>query len=575
MGYMTEYQKWLESKYLSDKEREELLKIRDNDEEIKSRFGATLTFGTGGLRGILGMGTYRMNVYTVRQATQGVANLILSQGEDAADRGVVIAHDSRIMSDEFAWEVAGVFAGNGITAYVFDELRPTPELSFSVRYLNCIAGINVTASHNPKQYNGYKVYWEDGAQIGLEQADIVYNEIQRIDIFEGIKSISYEEGKKSGKVKIIGNEVDEAYLSEVMKCTHNRAAVEKIADSFKIIYTPFHGSGYRLVPKALTMLGVKNIITVPEQMVVDGNFPTVKSPNPEEKEGFLQAIEIAKRTDTDLIIGTDPDADRVGLVVKDNKGEYVALNGNQTGALLLDYILTVLELNDKIPHNAFVIKTIVTSDIAKAICDKFGVTLMEVLTGFKFIGEKIKEYDETGVYKFVFGYEESYGYLPGTYARDKDAVASSVLIAEMAAYYEQKGMSLFDALLNVYEKYGWYCEKTVSVVMDGIDGLARMKALMDNVRSNIPKTIGNYRVVNSKDYLTSMSLDIISGDTKKIDLPKSNVLSFELQEGSKVIIRPSGTEPKIKLYILAKDEKEDLVNKKVAVLEKSARELLR
>lgn len=575
MDYRQEYEKWINSKCLNNQEKDELKNISNNEDELKSRFNASLNFGTGGLRGVLGLGTNRMNKYTVRQATQGMANLILREGKDCAERGVVIAHDCRNFSDEFSKEAACVLAGNGIKVYLFDELRPTPELSFSVLYLNCIAGINITASHNPKQYNGYKAYWEDGAQLSLEQADIVFDEIQKTDIFNDIKSITLEEGIKSGIIKMIGGEVDEAYLAKVMEHSHNREAVLKVTDSLKIIYTPFHGAGYKLVPAALKMLGIKNLIPVPEQMVIDGNFPTVKSPNPEEKEGFTKAIEIAKENDSDLIIGTDPDADRVGLVVRDNNGEYVALNGNQTGALLLDYILAVRKEKGILPANAFAVKTIVTSDIAKSICKSYNVKLMEVLTGFKFIGEKIKEFDETGKYKFVFGYEESYGYLPGTYARDKDAVASAVLVAEMASYYKLKGLSLYNALINIYEKYGWYSEKTVSVVMDDVDGLERMKALMDRIRNSIPVVIGRYKVAEFMDYSVSGGKNLATNEKLMVDLPKSNVLSFELEEGSKVVVRPSGTEPKVKLYIMAKDSSRENVDKKVAELETAAKELLR
>lgn len=567
MSCQKEYLKWLESGYVDADSKAELEAIKGNEDEIKSRFISMLEFGTGGLRGILGVGLNRMNIYTVRYATQGLANLIIKQGGNAKERGVSVAHDSRIMSPEFAIEVACVLAANGIKAFVFDELRPTPELSFSVRELGCIAGVNVTASHNPKQYNGYKVYWEDGAQIALEQAEIVYDEIMKSDVFADVKTMPIDEAVAKGLVTYIGKEIDEKFLGNALAQVLNPDEVKKAADSLKIVYTPFHGAGYRLVPEVLKRLGIKNVFTVKEQMVLDGNFPTVKSPNPEEKEGFTLAIEIAKKEGIDLIFGTDPDADRVGLVVKNSDGEYIVFNGNQIGAVLLDYVIKARIENNKMPKNACVVKTIVTSEIAKAICKKNNVSIVDVLTGFKFIGEKIKEWETSKEYEFIFGYEESYGYLVGTYARDKDAVVSSMLIAEAAAYYHNRGMTLYDALIAIYEKYGNYLEKTISITMEGLDGIEKTKNMMKKLRTDIHKELAGIKVVHFRDYLSGEITNLTTKVKSSTLLPKSDVVYYELEDKSAIVVRPSGTEPKVKIYFLISGESYEICKQKTESLE--------
>jgi phosphoglucomutase len=505
-----------------------------------------------------------MNIYTVRHATQGLANLIVSNGEGAKKRGVAIAHDCRNMSREFALEAAGVLAAAGISSYVFDALRPTPELSFAVREFNCIAGINITASHNPKEYNGYKVYWEGGAQIGPEQADIVIKEIRENDIFSDVFFIPLKKAEERGFVKYIGAEIDEKFLNKVLEQSICRDAVQTVSESFKIIYTPFHGTGYKLVPEVLRRLGFKHILPVPEQMVIDGNFPTVKSPNPEDKEGFALAIELAKRVNSDLIIGTDPDADRMGIIVRDDKGEYVSLTGNQVGVLLADYIITARKEKSRLPADAAIITSIVSTQMTKAVCKDNNVKFFEVLTGFKFVGEKIRELEQTGEATFIFAFEESYGYLAGTYARDKDAVVASMLISEAAAFYKCKGMTLYKALQSLFEKYGFFSEKTINIKMDGYDALERMKKLMEKLRSELPSEIGGVSVVASRDYLKGIRTLHSTGEKTPTGQSKSNVLFYEMADGSSIIVRPSGTEPKVKLYLLVRSESkkqaEELIN---------------
>ena len=532
--------RWLESPVVDAATKNELSAVAENEEEIRGRFGACLTFGTGGLRGVLGAGTNRMNIYVVRQATQGLADLIRSCGEDACKRGVVVGHDCRNFSRVFAEESCRVLVANGIKAYLFDELRPTPEVSFAVRELNCIAGINITASHNPKEYNGYKAYWEDGAQLSLEQADVVYASICATDIFDGVKVASAEEMRE--KTVILGKDFDEKFLACVLDCVIDPNVIARQKD-LTIVYTPFHGTGYRLVPEALKRAGFENITCVPEQMVLDGNFPTVKSPNPENKEGFTIAMKLADQLGADFIIGTDPDADRVGVVVRDATGEFIALTGNQTGALLLDYVLSSRKATGNLPADAAVVKSIVSTELATAICESYGVTMFNVLTGFKFIGEKIKDFEADGSHTYVFGFEESYGYLTGTYARDKDAVAASLLIAEMAAFYREKGMSLADALNALYQRFGVYFEKTHSLTMTGVDAPEKMKALMAKLRASRPEVLGGFTL--SKMY------DLSEG---AMNLPKSDVLYYVFDDGSVLIVRPSGTEPKVKIYLLVSGE---------------------
>lgn len=548
MDYLKEYGHWLEN--LNTEEKKELEKIKNNDAEIKDRFYKALEFGTAGLRGVIGMGLNRMNVYVVGQATQGLANQLIKTNPGRNDLKVTIAYDSRHKSDEFAKTAACVLAANGIKALIFSELKPVPELSFSVRYKKADAGIAVTASHNPAKYNGYKVYGDDGAQLGPELASIVLDEIEKTDIFNGVKKCDFDDAVKSGMIEIMGDEVEEVYLDRVQEQCINPELIKEKGESLKFVYTPFHGTGNKPVRKILDRVGFKNVLVVKEQELPDGDFPTVKSPNPENKEGFKIAIELAKKNSADLIIGTDPDADRVGILVKDKTGEYINLTGNQTGVLLCEYILSMRKELGTLPKDGFVVKTIVTTNIIKKICDSYGIEMKEVLTGFKFIGEKIKEAEESGKGTYVFGFEESYGYLAGTYARDKDAVVASMLIAEMALYYQEKGLSLYDQLLNIYKKYGYYKEEVVSVTMEGIEGLDKIKSIMDNIRKNPPTIFGGKNVLAVRDYKTSVRTDVKTGETEKITLPESNVIYLELEDGNNFIIRPSGTEPKIKLYCL-------------------------
>ncbi len=533
-------QRWLSSPVVDADTKAELSAISDCETEVLSRFGSSLTFGTGGLRGVLGAGTNRMNIYVVRHATQGLAELICKTGSEACQRGVVVGHDCRILSREFAVEVCRVLVANGVKAYLFDELRPTPEVSFAIRELNCIAGVNITASHNPKEYNGYKAYWEDGAQLSLDQADVVYASICSNDIFDDVKVSSLPEMEE--KTVILGKDFDERFLAKVLSCSIDPEVIRRQKD-LSIVYTPFHGTGYRLVPEALKRAGFENVTCVPEQMVLSGEFPTVESPNPEYKEGFTIAMKLADEKGADFIIGTDPDADRVGVVIRDRDGEFVALTGNQTGALLLDYVLGARKATGNLPANAAAVKSIVSTEMATAVCEKYGVEMINVLTGFKFIGEKIKEFEATGEYSYVFGFEESYGYLTGTYARDKDAVAASLLIAEMAASYKEKGMTLADALNALYDQLGVYYENTLSVTMKGIDGPEKTKALMDLLCTVRPEGFGG------------IALDQVYDLNKgAMGLPKSNVIYYRLADGSVLIVRPSGTEPKVKVYVLVKGE---------------------
>lgn len=552
MSYLAEYQKWCASDVLSEEERAELLAIKDDEKEIESRFFAPLAFGTAGLRGVLGMGINRMNVYTVRQATQGIADMIAKQGKAAMKRGVAVCMDCRIMSDVFAREAACVLAGNGIQVYLFESLRPTPELSFAIRSLECIAGINITASHNPKEYNGYKVYWEDGAQLPPVHADVAAQAILETDIFTGAKHMDFDTAVKKEKIILMGEEVDEAFLHHVLGESIRPDLVAQAADDLKIVYTPFHGTGHQLVPEALRRLGLKHILCVPEQMVIDGAFPTVKSPNPENPEGFALAIELAKREGSSLIIGTDPDADRVGIVVRNRAGDYVTMSGNQVGVLLLDYIIQARREAGTMPEKPAALKTIVTTEMVRAVCEKNGVALFETFTGFKFLAEQIKEFEDQGTYRYLLAYEESYGYLVGDFCRDKDAVTASMLIAEMAAYYHTKGMTLYEAMESLYETYGYYGEHTENLVMPGVDGLKKMQELMAGLRSDPPAEIAGKRVVAVRDYLSGELKKTENPSIQKLGMSGSNVLYFELEDGTSFIIRPSGTEPKVKVYVLLK-----------------------
>ena len=544
--FWNEYNKWLNSPALNESEKEELRAIREDADEVALRFSKGLSFGTAGLRGTMKTGLNAMNVHTVAHATQGLANLILKEGR-AAD-GVAIAYDSRINSPIFAQTAAGVLAANGIRVYLFDDLRPTPELSFALRELACVAGINITASHNPKEYNGYKAYWEDGAQLPPEHADTVAAEIAKLDIFADVKKISVEEALKKGLLSYLGAEMDEKYLAQVQKQAVNPSAIPSVADTLKIVYTPLHGTGHRLVPAILSRVGLKHLFTVDEQMVIDGSFPTVKKPNPEYPEAFSLGIEVANRVGSDLVIATDPDADRVGVMTRTPDGSFATITGNQMGALLVDYIITAYKETNTMPHNPYVVKSIVTSELSAKICAAGGVKMHNVLTGFKFIGEVIKNYEKTGDGSFLFGFEESYGYLKGTYARDKDAVVATMLICEMTAYYKARGMTLSDALAALFEKYGYCLEQNVEIYMEGLDGAARMSALMDGLRNDPPSSFGGVAVSLVGDYKRGTFTE---GDkVSPTGLPSSDVLYYRLVNGDVIVARPSGTEPKIKFYYM-------------------------
>ena len=549
-SYKEEYQYWLDSPALGEEEWKELSAIAEDDKEIESRFFAPLEFGTAGLRGIMATGLNRMNIHVIRWATQAFAAVIKAEGEEACKKGVVVCYDCRLNSERFAREAAGVMAANGIRVRIFDALRPTPELSFAVLHYGATAGINITASHHPREYNGYKVYWSDGAQLPPQHAAAVAAEMGKLDIFHDVKRLSFDEAMASGLVEVIGAETDEAFLANVMSMSINKSVVEKVADEFKIVYTPFHGAGYKLVPEALRRLGVKHLFPEPKQMVIDGNFPTVVSPNPENPEGFYLAVDLAKQVGSDLIIGTDPDSDRVGTMVRGKDGEYRTITGNQMGVLLLDYIITARREAGTMPANPAFIKTIVTTNMGREIAEKNGVHVDETFTGFKFMAEKLAEYKREGSYEYILAYEESYGYMMGDYVRDKDAVTASMMIAEMAAYYFSKGMTLADALEGLYEKYGWFMEKTLNLVMPGLDGLEKMKALMASLRAKPPREIGGSAVLGMRDYQNGTVSVAELGVVGKTHISGSNVLYFELEDGTSFIVRPSGTEPKIKVYIL-------------------------
>ena len=549
-SYKEEYQYWLDSPALGEEEWKELSAIAEDEKEIESRFFAPLEFGTAGLRGVMATGLNRMNIHVIRWATQAFAAVIKAEGEEACKKGVVVCYDCRLNSEKFAREAAGVMAANGIRVRIFDALRPTPELSFAVMHYGATAGINITASHNPREYNGYKVYWSDGAQLPPQHAAAVAAEMGKLDIFHDVKLMSFEEATASGLVEVIGAETDEAFLENVMAMSINKSVVEKVADEFKIVYTPFHGAGYKLVPEALRRLGVKHLYPEPQQMVIDGNFPTVVSPNPENPEGFYLAVDLAKEVGSDLIIGTDPDSDRVGTMVRGKDGEYRTITGNQMGVLLLDYIITARRAAGTLPANAAFLKTIVTTNMGREIAEKNGVHVDETFTGFKFMAEKLAEYKREGSYDYILAYEESYGYMMGDYVRDKDAVTASMMIAEMAAYYFSKGMTLADALEGLYEKYGWFMEKTLNLVMPGLDGLGKMKELMASLRAKPPREIGGASVLGMRDYQNGTVSVAELGVVGKTHIAGSNVLYFELEDGTAFIVRPSGTEPKIKVYIL-------------------------
>ncbi len=546
--YMAAYNEWLNNPYFDAKTKEELKGISGNEDEIKERFYRDLEFGTGGLRGIIGAGSNRMNIYTVRKATQGLANYIIRM--NAKDKGVAIAFDSRHMSPEFADEAALCLCANGIKAYVFESLRPTPELSYAVRYLHATAGINVTASHNPPEYNGYKVYWEDGAQIIPPHDVEILKEVAKVTDYATVKTMDKAEAIKKGLYHTIGKEIDDAYTECLKKLVLRPDAIKKYAKDLKIVYTPLHGTGNIPVRRVLKEIGFENVTVVPEQEKPDGDFPTVSYPNPESKEAFELGLKLAKKIDADLILANDPDADRLGVYVKDTKsGDYISLTGNMSGCLLADYeIGTKKELYGKLPEDGALITTIVSTDMARAIAEYYKVDLIEVLTGFKFIGGKMREFEESGKGTYLFGFEESYGCLIGDHARDKDAVVATMALCEAAAYYKTKNMTLWDAMLSLYERYGYFKDDIISVTMKGITGLAKIAEIMETLRKNPVKEMGGYKVTAVRDYKADTRTDLATGKVTKTGLPNSNVLYYEMGKDAYLCIRPSGTEPKIKLY---------------------------
>ena len=547
MNYLDSYKDWCTNKIFDEKTQEELKNITD-DSEIKDRFYKNLEFGTAGLRGIIGAGTNRMNKYTVTQATQGLANYIKKVGGE--NRGVAIAYDSRNMSIEFSKWTALCLNANGIKTYRFESLRPTPELSFAVRYLNCIAGIVITASHNPAEYNGYKVYWEDGAQIASPVDKEIMNEVKNVTDFSEIKDMNINEATEKGLYNEIGKDVDEAYISELKKLVLNEEIIKKVQNQIKIVYTPLHGTGNLPVQRILKEIGFENVYVVSEQEKPNGNFPTVTYPNPEDKKAFELALKLAKEVDADIVLATDPDADRLGIYAKDTKsGEYMPFTGNMSGLLIAEYELSQKKEKGILPKNGALIKTIVSSDMADAITEEYGVKLIEVLTGFKYIGEQIKIFEETKEYEYLFGYEESYGCLVGTHARDKDAIVAVMALCEAAAYYKDKNMTLWDQMINIYEKYGYYREGQTAITMKGIDGAEKIQQILENLRANPPKKIGVYDVIEYRDYKTGIIENYENNKKDKTNLPISNVLYYKLNDGAWCCVRPSGTEPKIKFYI--------------------------
>ncbi len=571
--YQEKYEEWLNNPFFDEKVKEELLSIKDNEEEKKDRFYKDLEFGTAGLRGVVGIGTNRMNEFTVGKATQGLAEYIVEKG--GQDRGVAIAYDSRHMSQEFSELAALILNANGIKTYRFESLRPTPELSFSVRHLGCISGIVVTASHNPPKYNGYKVYWEDGAQITAPIDEEIINKVNSITDFSVIKKISKKEAVEKGLYNVLGEEMDDLYIAELKKNLLNPEAIKKEED-LKIVYTPLHGTGYRLASRILKEIGFKNVFVVPEQQEPDGDFPTVSYPNPEDPKAFKMALDLAKKVDADIVLANDPDADRIGVHVKDNKtGEYILFNGNMIGLTVAEYLITNQRKKGILPQNPALIKTIVSSNMADQICQKNGVALYEVLTGFKNIAAKIREFEADNSHKCIMGYEESYGCLIGDHARDKDGIIVDMLLAEAAAYYKTKGMTLWDAMLEMYKKYGYYREAQVSIVMEGADGAEKIKQIMENLRNNPVNKIGEFEVLKIKDCLAHTIKDLKTGDVSPWDLPKSNVLYYEMANDFWCAVRPSGTEPKIKFYMGVKGESLEEAEKLLEKLTNAMKELVK
>ena len=569
MDYKEVYEQWLSNPYFDDATKEELKNIAEDDNEIKERFYMDLEFGTAGLRGIIGAGTNRMNIYVVRRATQGLANYIAKV--DKKSQGVAIAYDSRHMSPEFAEEAALCLAANGIKAYIFESLRPTPELSFAVRHLGCVAGINVTASHNPPEYNGYKVYWEDGAQITPPHDSGIMGEVKSISDWNTVKTIDKAEAEKAGLFQVIGKEVDDAYMAELKKQVLHMDAIKAEGKNLKVVYTPLHGTGNIPARRILKELGFENVYVVKEQELPDGDFPTVSYPNPEAAEAFELGLKLAKEVDADLVLATDPDADRLGVRVKDKNGEYHDLTGNMSGCLLANYEISQKKaINGSLPEDGALIKTIVTTNLADAIAKGYGVKLIEVLTGFKFIGQQILGFEQSGKGSYLFGFEESYGCLIGTYARDKDAIVATMALCEAAAYYKTQGKTLWDAMIEMYEQFGYYKDAIQSVTMKGIEGLQKIQEIMNSLRQNPPAEFAGHKVTAVRDYKADTITDVATGAVKPTGLPNSNVLYYELTDDAWVCVRPSGTEPKVKFYYGVKgtsladaDEKSDIMGKAV------------
>ena len=545
--YKAIYEEWLSNPYFDQETKEELRAIRADEKEIKERFYMDLEFGTAGLRGVIGAGINRMNIYTVRRATQGLADYILKQG--GAERGVAIAYDSRRMSPEFSDEAARTLAANGIKAYRFESLRPTPELSFAVRELGCIAGINITASHNPPEYNGYKVYWEDGAQFTPPHDKGVTEKVMAITDLSAVRTMSREEAEASGLYVTIGAEIDDKYIAQVKAQVVNQAAIDRMQDQISIVYTPLHGTGNIPARRVMKELGFEHVYVVPEQELPDGNFPTVSYPNPEAEEAFELGLKLAKEKNADLVLATDPDADRLGVYVKDDKsGEYIPLTGNMSGALLCDYVLSQKQANGQIPADGQVVKSIVTTNLVDAVAAHYGAELIEVLTGFKWIGKQILKNEQEGKGTYLFGMEESYGCLIGSYARDKDAISATAALCEAAAYYKEKGMTLWDAMIAMYEKYGYYKDAVQAISLKGIEGLEKIQKIMEYFRNNTPAEFAGSKVISVRDYKADTIRDMASGEVKPTGLPSSNVLYYDLEDQAWLCVRPSGTEPKIKFY---------------------------
>ncbi len=565
MGYREQYDFWLSDSYFDEKTREELRGISENEKEIEDRFYKELEFGTGGLRGVIGAGTNRMNIYTVRKATQGLANYIISQG--GKDRGVAIAYDSRRMSPEFADEAALCLAANGIRAYVFDALRPTPELSFALRKLHCISGIVITASHNPPEYNGYKAYWEDGAQVAAPRDQEIIEEVKRVTDYHQVKTMDKDKAVAEGLYQVIGSEIDDAYMEELKKQIIHPEIIKEVADDIRIVYTPFHGTGNVPVRRILSELGFKHVYVVPEQELPDPDFTTLDYPNPEDPKAFTLALKLAKEKNADIVLATDPDADRLGIYALDTKsGEYVPFTGNMSGMLIAEYILRERTVTGKMPENPALVTTIVTTNMASAIAREYNVKFIEVLTGFKYIGEQIKLFEQNGSNHYVFGLEESYGCLAGTHARDKDAVVAVMCLCEVAAWCKKNGITVWDQMLKLYEKYGYYRETQYAITLKGIDGSRQIAEMMDKLRNNPPKNFGELKVKQFRDYDRDVTRDLDTGEESPTGLPKSNVLYFDLTNDSWCCARPSGTEPKIKFYMGVKGSSLEDSQKKVEQL---------